>query len=75
MLNLQYLFAQNSKVKMQIFDVMGKLYCTKEWLGDIGFTENKRSFDISNLHLSKGIYFIKLSSAKEVLHQQLIINQ
>jgi Secretion system C-terminal sorting domain len=75
MLNLQYLFAQNSKVKMQIFDVMGKLYCTKEWLGDIGFTENKRSFDIGNLHLSKGIYFIKLSSAKEVLHQQLIINQ
>ncbi len=62
-------------MQLQIFDILGKVYLKKEWLGDNSLLENKRSFDIGNLHLTKGIYFVRLSNTKEILHQQLLINK
>ena len=62
-------------MQLQVFDILGKVYLKKEWLGDNSLLENKRSFDIGNLRLHKGLYFVRLSNATEVLHQQLVINQ
>ena len=60
---------------MQVYDILGKLFLSKEWLGANAATENKRSFDISHQNLHNGVYFVRLSNGKEILHQQLIINK
>lgn len=73
--NIVYQFAQNYKVRAELYDITGRLIDAVEMPFEDNTQECHFTFDIAKMQLPSGSYILKLKSNSEVYTEKFVNNK